>query len=83
MSIDKLVPARSAAPVDVSSSDWTAPKDETRLLLIGSAGSLHVLMEDGEVPVTIPAIPAGQMLPISVKTVFNTGTTAGNITAFW
>ena len=51
-------------------------------LYVGGAGNLNVVMnEDGETPTLFTAIPAGTLLPISVKRVLSTSTTATAIVA--
>jgi len=62
------------------------PNDSTDLttvaqgLYIGGAGDLKVDMADSGT-VTFSALPAGIFLPIIVKRVYSTGTTATNIIA--
>lgn len=47
-------------------------------LYIGSAGAVAVVMADGT-QVTFAAVPAGTILPIAVREVLATGTTASGI----
>lgn len=47
-----------------------------RSLWIGGAGAVRVILADDTDPVTISAIPAGTLLPVIVKRVLATGTTA-------
>ena len=53
----------------------------TRGLWVGGAGNVAVVMFGGEA-VTIPGVGAGTMLPIRVKQVKLTGTTATLMVAF-
>jgi hypothetical protein len=52
------------------------------VLYIGGAGSLRVLTA-GEDDVTFFNVAAGTFLPVQVKRVFVTGTSATNIVALW
>lgn len=53
----------------------------SRAIWVGSAGNLRVMMADQypSEPVTFVAVAAGTLLPIRVRRVYSTGTTAGNI----
>ena len=51
-------------------------------LYVGGAGDVRVTMKDGQV-VTFAAVAAGTILPIRVRGVLVTGTTATNIVAIW
>ena len=56
----------------------------TRGLLIGGAGTVKVDMADGTtVTFTIPATACGFALPLAVRRVYATGTTATLIVAFY
>lgn len=58
----------------------------TRGLYVGGAGDVKVSMADdakGDATVTFTAVPAGSLLPIQVKRVFSTGTTATAIVALY
>jgi hypothetical protein len=52
------------------------------VLYIGGAGNLRVLTA-GEDDVTFTGVLAGSFLPVQVKRVFASGTTATNIVALW
>jgi len=52
------------------------------VLFIGGAGNLRVLTAGGD-DVTFTGVLAGSFLPVQVKRVFATGTTATNIVALW
>lgn len=47
-------------------------------LYVGGAGDVKVVTENGDT-VTFSAVPVGTILPIRVKQVLSTGTTATNI----
>ena len=74
-------PARSAKDVTPSGSDVTLT-NESRLILIGGAGTLKVDMAGTGAGITM-TVQAGQELPIAVSQIYNTGTTATGIVAFW
>jgi len=71
-------PARrsfSIAPADATDLAVT-----TRALYIGSSGNVSVILaDDGTSAVTFTGLPAGALLPLCVKRVRATGTTATNI----
>lgn len=72
--------AVAVAPSDANNL-FTANKDQTCLALwIGGAGTLKVDMQDGST-VTFSGVPAGTLLPIQVKKVYATGTSATLIVA--
>lgn len=54
----------------------------TNGIYVGSSGDIAVLMSDGAA-VTFVAAVAGSVLPIRVKRVKATGTTATNLVALW
>jgi hypothetical protein len=54
----------------------------SRALYVGGAGDLTVLMLNDQV-VTFSAVPAGSLLPIRVKRVNSTGTTATAIVSIY
>lgn len=55
---------------------------QTRGVYVGGAGNMDVLMSDGS-EVTFSGIPVGTILPIAVKRVKATNTTATNIVALY
>ena len=66
------------------------PDDDTdiaipRAIWVGGAGDLTVTMGEDKTstPVTFASVPAGIMLPIRVKRVLATGTTASAIVALY
>ena len=73
-------PAKDAAAVTPSDSNDLGTF--ARALYIGGGGDLHVTMAGGS-EVTFEDVPAGSTLPIRVKRVHATGTTASSIVALW
>lgn len=55
----------------------------TRYVWVGGVGDLAVLMNGDTVAVTLAAVPAGTMLPISVTKVMSTNTSATNIVGLY
>jgi hypothetical protein len=55
----------------------------TRFLWVGGAGNVSVEMEGSGSAIVLEGITAGTMLPIRVKRVNVTGTTATKIVALW
>lgn len=82
MNLDKFTfgtesPATSAFAI--TPSDSTNLTQTTRAIYIGSAGNLKVLMLEDSTPVTFTGLVEGTLLPICVKRVYETDTTASNI----
>lgn len=73
-------PARNAAVVTPDNSNDLA--HVTRALFIGGAGNLNVDTADGDT-VLFTGVTAGMILPLAVKRVRSTSTTATNIVALW
>lgn len=73
------VSADNAAPV--TPSDSTDLNPWPYALVIGVAGNLQVTTRAGST-VTLVNVPAG-ILPLRVRRVWSTGTTALNISALW
>ena len=63
-------------------SDGSDLNTYSRAIYVGTAGDLRVTMVGGD-DVTLPSVPAGQVLPIRVRRVWSTGTAASGIVAFW
>ncbi len=60
------------------------PNKATRALMIGGAGNLKVGMADGTTATLVfPATACGLMIPMAVRQVFATGTTATGVVAFY
>lgn len=72
-------PGHSA--VEVAPSDLADLAVFSRALYVGQSGDLRVTTAGGDV-VTFTAVPAG-ILPMRVRRVHATGTTAGAIVAIW
>ena len=65
--------------IAITPSDVTVLQDDLRALYVGGAGNVTVLTSGGQT-VTFNGVPAGYILPISVKQV-RASTTATNILA--
>lgn len=77
--IEKTEPAYDMASVTPND---TGRIDPTRGLYIGGAGNVKVDTAAGTT-VTLNSAAAGSILPIRVRRVYNTGTTATNIIALY
>lgn len=75
---DAEYPASSA--VAVTPHDTTELVTVSRALFVGGAGNISALMADG-VACTFTGVAAGSVLPIRVRRVNSTNTTATNIVA--
>lgn len=73
-------PARSASVV--MPADTTALSHISRAIYIGQSGDLAVEMADGD-NVIFEAVPAGSLLPIRVRLIKSTGTSAAGIISLW
>ena len=73
-------PAGRAAAVTPSDSAYLT--SASRALYVGGAGDV-ALVTVGDDTVTFVAVPAGSILPVRVKRVLATGTTATSILALW
>ena len=54
----------------------------TKALYVGTGGNVNVVMEGGQT-VLHSNVPSGAILPIRVKQVLNTNTTASTIVGWW
>lgn len=72
-------PVRDAAVV--TPNDGADLPRTARAIYIGGAGALRITPINGAADITIAAVPAGTMLPIAVRRVWATGTTATSIVA--
>jgi len=63
--------------IEITPDDVGDLTPRPRALFIGGTGNIRVMTWDGS-DVTFNSVPVG-VLPISVRRVFATGTTAGNI----
>ena len=66
----------------VVASDSEELTNVTRAIYIGGEGDLKVKTLGNET-ITFESLSAGQLLPIRVKQIFSTGTTATSIIALW
>ena len=73
-------PADNAAAV--TPNDSTDLTNTARALYIGTTGNVKVDTAAGDT-VTFYSVPAGGILPVRVKRVYSTGTTASNITSIF
>lgn len=69
-------PATVAVPL--TPNDTTDLGEYYRALYVGQNGDLACQMNDGT-QVTFTAVPAGIVLPVRIKRILSTGTTASNI----
>lgn len=81
----KAICRDSKAVTPSDSTDFTeafAPRGEASLF-IGTGGDVKVIMagDNSDASVTFKNVPSGTFLPIVVKRVYSTGTTASNILA--
>lgn len=74
----------AAALVAVTPSDTVdLAAGIAKALWIGGAGNVRVIAENDTVAITLTAAAAGQLIPLRVKRVLATGTTATSIVAFF
>lgn len=78
MAKNRQDPGSAGEPVTASDSTVL---ETTRAIWVGGAGDLAVIFEDDTTAVTLSGVPAGTLLPFSVKKVMSTNTTATNIVA--
>lgn len=77
-----------AENIDTTSGDWVPgkPNTPTAAILVdtdsGNASDIRVLTERGTI-LTIEDVPSGTILPIEVRRVYQTGTTADRAVAFY
>ena len=77
--VSREMPARNAAAVTPHDANDLAVV--TRALWVGGDGDLSVILAGDDDPVTIKG--ASQVVPIAVRRVRATGTTATDIVALW
>lgn len=75
----QIDPARNA--VVVSTSDTVNLTNDSRAIYVGGAGDVVALLTEDTTPITFSAVLAGTLLPLAVKRVNATGTTATLIIA--
>lgn len=61
---------------EITPDDTTDLPTWARALWVGGAGTVRVLLWQDTVPVALVGVPSGSLLPISVRRVLATGTTA-------
>lgn len=66
----------------ITKSDTDELPSVTRAIFVGGAGNMVVVMADGS-ELTITGIAAGSWLPLRVKQVKSTSTTATNMAGFY
>ncbi len=66
----------------ITKSDSTVYFPAFRALYVGGPGDVALLAKGDTVAVTLVAVQAGTLLPISGKQVLSTGTTATNLVGF-
>lgn len=81
MDIRDVFPAGNAEAI--TPSDTADLAHPTRGIYVGGQGNLVVRMKGQNDSTTFSNIPAGTLLPIKVKRVFNTSTTATSLIALW
>lgn len=67
----------------VTPSDTVDLSQVARALWVGTAGSVAVIASGDSSAVTLAGVNGGTLLPIRVKRVLSTGTTAGSIVAVY
>ena len=68
--------------VSIVASDTDELEYVTRAIYIGGDGDVKVVTSDGDT-VIFQGLLAGTLLPIRVRQVYSTGTTATNMIALW
>lgn len=71
------IPALKAAVL--TKSDTTVYTPAYHGLYVGGAGDVTVIPEGQSATVTFTSVPTGTILPVTVKQLMSTGTTATNI----
>jgi hypothetical protein len=83
--LDKALPGAMFPPtraVGVTKSDVTELEVGTKGLYVGGAGDVAVILYGDSTAVTLKDVQSGAVLPLAVKKVMETGTTATDIVAF-
>lgn len=79
--VDAIDPAWDGEYADISSTDHTFSK-LTRSLYVGTGGVVIAVLYSGN-SVTFSNVQDGSILPIRVKSITKTGTTASDIVGIW
>lgn len=74
----KAIPEHAVTAVQSDSADLVTPV----IVFVGGDGNVKVTTEGGE-DVTFNGLSAGDFLPVSVKRIWSTGTTATNLVMLW
>lgn len=75
--------AKAVTPSDTDNLVYAEGTDEREAVLyVGTGGDLKILTEGGD-EVTLPNVQDGSFIPISIKRVYSTDTTADDIVALW
>ncbi len=69
----------SGDPFAVSLSDTVDMERVAKALYVGGGGDIVLVAEDGGAAVTFVNVPDGYILPVRVRRIHSTGTTATNI----
>ena len=77
--VSPAVRAHAVTPTDDTDLTW----GPCRALYVGTAGDVAVILDNDTVAVTFVGVLAGSILPIMVKYVQSTSTTASNIVALY
>lgn len=79
--INQLPPGPASGAYTITPSDTQKLPFDTRGIYVGAAGNLTVVMSNDVLAntVTFFSVPAGALLPLSVKYVLSSGTTAGSL----
>ena len=67
---------------EIVPADAGALTHATRAIYVGTPGNVRLLMLSGAT-VTLAGVPAGSFLPLRVRQVLASGTTAADIVGFW
>lgn len=80
---DKDYTAASGAAEAVTPSDGTDLPRGCRALYVGGTGTLVLILDKDTSSVSFVGVAAGSVLPVRVRRVLSTGTTATNIVALY
>jgi hypothetical protein len=79
--VDRTEPARKGAAV--TPSDTVDLTNLTRGVYVGAGGDLAVIFANDTASTTLVAVPTGVVLPIAVRRILSTGTTATSVVALY
>ncbi len=74
-----IINASASQSFSIIPSDTDELEYVTRMLYVGSAGDISCLLTADESITIFKNIPAGTVLPLRVRKIFNSGTTASQI----